>query len=233
MNQAIHRYCVLQGAISQLRTDDIHVHYEKNISQQQEIAGAVAVLQAVTGQAGAISSAQAATYEGDPVHGFVMQVAGRTVCGSFWKATFKDGDHVQVIGEDSAGVFKAVAVAKPEERIIWMQPHCECGTHSRKRGLLKYSGWFGFVMFLCALLMTIFQGWPIWFALVSFCIVTPTILFVTVGLSWRSFMAFSGEMNAVGEALGLPQPERINLFDSTRRARKAGRPELPMGVYYY
>lgn len=233
MTQTISHYQVLQGAITQLRTEDIHVHYEKNIEQQQRTAGAVAVLQAAIGQARAVNSAQAATYEGDPVDGFVMQVAGKTVRGSFWKVTFKEGDQVQVIGRESNGVFEAVAVAKPAERIIWMQPHCEHGTYSRKRSLLKYSTYFALFMLLCAISATVFQDWPFWFAIMSFAVVTPIVLFVTVGMSWGSFMSFAGEMNAVGEALGLPDPEKINLFRSTKLARQAAKPELPMGVYYY
>jgi hypothetical protein len=37
----------------------------------------------------------------------------------------------------------------------------------------------------------------------------------------------------VGEALGLAEPEKIDLFKSTKEAKKNGKPDLPMGVYYY
>jgi hypothetical protein len=233
MGKIIPRYQVLQGEITQLRTENIHVHYEKNIEQQQRAAGAIAVLQAAVGQAGAVNSSQAATYEGDPVDGFVMQVSGKVVRGSFWKTTFKNGDQVEVIGRESGGEFEAVAVTKPTDRVIWMQPHCELGTYSRKRILLKYSSCFALFMLSCALSMAIFQDWPLWFAIVSFAVIAPIMLFVTVGMSWGSFMRFASEMNAVGEALGLPEPEKINLFRSTKLARQTGKPDLPMGVYYY
>ena len=97
MSQAIPQYQVLEGEISRLHTEAMHVHYLKNIKRQQKMAGAAAILQAAVGQAGAVHSAQAATDEGDPVSGFTMQVAGKTVRGNFWKTTFKDGDTVQVI----------------------------------------------------------------------------------------------------------------------------------------
>lgn len=233
MKMAIPDYKVLQGKISELHTESIHVHYIKEFKKQQKLAGAVAVLQAATGHAGAVNSSQAATCEGDPVTGFVMNVAGKPVRGSFWKVTFMDGDYVQVIGQERNGVFEAVAVVKPDGRVIWMQPHCERGTYSRRRSLLKYSSWFVLCMIFCAALMILFQDWPTWFALVNLLVITPLVLFVTVGMSWGTFMGFASEMNAVGEALGLPDPERIDLFKSTKQAKQAGKPDLPMGVYYY
>ena len=87
MGRATVRYEVLQGEISQIHTEDTHVHYLREIEQHQKMAGTVAVLQAAVGNAGAVNCAQAATYDGDPVDGFIMQVGGKTVRGSFWKAT--------------------------------------------------------------------------------------------------------------------------------------------------
>ena len=233
MSQTIPQYRVLQGEVSQLRTEATHVQYLKNIKQQQELAGAVAGLQALTGQAGSVNSAQTAMDEGDPIVGFTMLVAGQAVHGSFWKTTFKDGDHVQVIGQESGGIFEAVAVAKPDERAIWMQPHCERGTRAQKRNLLKCSVWFAILGYVCAVLLGTFSDMPMWIMLVSFSIIVPGTLFLTVGMSWKDFMSFSGEMNAVGAALNLPAPENIDLFKSTKLARKSGKPDLPMGVYYY
>lgn len=233
MSQAIQHYQVLQGEISQLQTEATHVHYLKNIKQQQDVAGAVAMLQAAAGQAGAIHSAQAAMDEGDPVDGFTMHVAGKTVCGSFWKTTFKDGDKVQIIGRERNGVFEAVAVTRPDERMIWMQPHCERGTIAKKKHLLKCSGWFVIFGYFCAMLLSIFSDMPSWANFLIISISIPVILLTTVGMSWRDFMSFASEMNAVGTALGLSEPEKIDLFESTKLARQSGKPDLPMGVYYY
>lgn len=233
MRQAIFKYQVLHGVISHLSTEQTHVHYLKNIKHHQEMAGGVAILQSVLGQAGAINSVQAATCEGDPVEGFVMQVDGKAVRGSFWKTTFTEGDRVQVVGQQEGGVFRAVAVIKPDERIIWMQPHCERGTQSQVRNLFKCSGWFVLFMCLCASLISIFSDWPAWLAFASFSIATIVTLFATVGMSWGDFMSFASEMNAVGNALGLPKSEEIDLFKSTKQARKNGRPDLPLGVYYF
>jgi hypothetical protein len=233
MTQPISQYQMLEGELSQLRTEATHVHYLKNIKQQQQMAGAVAMVQAAAGQAGAIHSVQAANDEGDPVEGFTMQVAGKTVRGSFWKTTFKDGDHVQIVGQDRNGVFEAIAVIKPDERMIWMQPHCERGTQAKKKHLLKCSGWFVLFGYFCAFLLSIFSDMPTWANFLIFSLTIPVILLVTVGMSWRDFMTFAREMDDVGVALGLPEPENIDLFKSTKLAQESGKPDVPIGVYYY
>jgi hypothetical protein len=233
MNQSNQNCQVWQGEISQLRTEAINVHFLKNIKQHKEMAGTVAMLQAAVGQAGAVISSQAATDEGDPVEGFAMQVAGKTVRGSFWKVSFQDGDNVQVIGHEHNGVFEAIAVTKPEERIIWMQPHCERGTQSKKKHLLKCSGWFVLLGLFSELILSFFIDPPVWPMLLGLTLAIVVGLIVTVGMSWGDFMNFAREMNAVGTALDLPEPADIDLFKSTKLARKNGRPALPMGVYYY
>ena len=228
MDRATVRYEVLQGEISQLHVEDAHAHYLENIKHQRQM-----VATATVGDAGTVGSIHTATYEGDPVVGFVMHVAGKTVRGSLWKTSFKNGDHVNVIGQERNGIFEAVAVTKPDERMIWMQPHCERGTRSQKRNLLRCSGWFVLFMTLCAIMVSLFEDSPAWLTYLSFLISSIIILGVTVGMSWGDFMIFSTEMNAVGMALEFAEPEEIDLFKSTKQARRNGRPELPIGVYYY
>ncbi len=233
MQKSVLQYQVIQGVVSRLQKQHTHVHYLENVKQEQRLAGMVAVIQAATGQAGAVLSAQAATDEGDPVEGFAMEVAGHPVRGSFWKTTFQDGDNVQVVGKFQNGVFHAIAVTKPEERMIWMQPHAERGTRSKARHLFKCSGWFLVLGALCEFLLTFFTSPPVWPMLVGLSLAIVTILLVTVGWSWGDFMGFARQMNSVGAALGMPEPENMDLFKSTRQAKANGKPDLPMGVYYY
>ncbi|MCC7697865.1 hypothetical protein [Janthinobacterium sp. EB271-G4-7A] len=68
--------------------------------------------------------------------------------------------------------------------------------------------------------------------LITATITVRVILFATAGLSWSDFMDFSKEMDRVGKALGIAELEKIDLFKSTRKSRKSGKPALPMGVYY-
>lgn len=227
MRRATVRYEVLQCEISELHIDDACMQYLENIKHQRKMAGTA------TGHAGTVDGKHASTYENDPVAGLVMQPAGRIVRGSLWKTTFKNGDHVNVIGQERNGIFEAVAVTKPNERMIWMQPHCERGTRSQERNLLRCSGWFALFMTLCAIMVSLFDDSPAWLTYLSFLISSIIILGVTVGMSWGDFMRFSTEMNAVGKALQFAEPEEIDLFKCTKQARRNGRSELPIGVYYY
>ena len=233
MQKSVLQYEVIQGVVSRLQKQHTHVHYSENVKQEQRLTGTVAVIQAVTEQAGAVLSAQAATDEGDPVEGFAMEVAGHHVHGSFWKSTFQDGDNVQVVGKFQNGVFHAIAVTKPEERMIWMQPHCERGTEATRKSVLENAsiGSAGFYLLALAVAWLLNQPYGFWLMIAS-CVVV-LIWGVMVLWSWKDYMAFGRKMNAVGSALGLPEPERIDFFKSTRQAKANGKPDLPMGVYYY
>jgi len=83
---------------------------------------------------------------------------------------------------------------------------------------------------------------PFWFSVASIAGIAGIVGIVgIVGImwgvmvlwSWGDYMDFSREMNAVASALGWPDPAETDLFKTTREARKAGKPELPMGVYYF
>ncbi len=230
---AVPHYQVIDGVISQLRIQATHIHYLKNIKRHQQLAGAVAVAQAAAEQAGAVLSAQAAMDEGDPVEGFTMQVGGKAVQGSFWETTFKDGDTIQVIGEERRGVFEAIAVTKPDERMIWMQPHCERGTAASAASILRKAIVTTIFILSLSFPMAYFLNEPIWFSFLTTVTFSGLIWGVMVVWSWRDYMTFAQEMNAVGTALGLPNPEKIDLFKTTKAATKSGKPDVPMGVYYY
>ena len=111
---------MIEGQISNLSIHSANVHFLKTIKREQKIAGAVAVVQAMAGQAGAVFSAQAAMDEGDPVESFSMELAGEKVAGSFWKASFKDGEKLKAIGTRISGAFRATAIVDTKNQMIWM-----------------------------------------------------------------------------------------------------------------
>ncbi|HSD36561.1 MAG TPA: putative type VI secretion system effector [Rhodocyclaceae bacterium] len=227
------QYEVIEGQISYLQVKPENVHFLKRIKQDQELASVVAIGQAITGQAGAVSSAQAAVDEGDPVESFVMSIGGLLAKGSFWKATFKNGDSVKIVGRKLGENFHVTAVVDTASRIIWMQPHCERGIKAKSKHLFKCCGWFVLFCYFAALLLTALTNMPFWLNIVIMTVAAPVILLVTVGMSWGDFMSFSREMNAVASALNWPSPTETDLLKTTRQARKTGKPELPMGVYYF
>ncbi|MDO8032809.1 hypothetical protein O3297_05255 [Janthinobacterium sp. SUN128] len=225
-------YKLVSGVVEELRTSDMHVNYLKSAESFKKMSGLTSIVQATTGESGAVQSAQAATSDGDPVTGFTMSVGGKWVSGSFWEVGFRAGDEVQVVGYQKGHDFIAVAVIDIKENKIWMQPHSERGTTAKKYHLLICSGYFWIGLYILTLGMGFFGNIPLWLMLITATITAPVILFITVGLSWSDFMDFSKEMNRVGKALGIAEPEKIDLFKSTRKSRKSGKPALPMGVYY-
>jgi hypothetical protein len=140
---------------------------------------------------------------------------------------------VKAIGSRVDGVFNAVAVTSPADRVIWMQPHCERGVIEQRKYLIRNSFIFVLVVFAVLAFLVKDKDIEFWFYLVSATSLSITILFFTVVLSWKDLMTFAHCMSRVGASLALESPDNINLVRSTRKMIKSGKPELPMGVYYY
>lgn len=227
------RYDVIEGVVRNLTVIDTYVNYLPGAGTGAETSAMVAVLQAATDAAGAVGSAQAATYEGDPVEGFAMHVGDQIVRGSFWKATFRNGEVVWVIGSRQAGYFHAVAIASPAQRIVWMQPHCERGTAAQKKRLLRNSVLAVVAVFAVSSFVFTIENMEFWVYLAGSVLTCVILLVATVGMSWGDFMAFARQIDDVGAALGIASPEHIDLAKSTASMVRDGKPELPMGAYYY
>jgi hypothetical protein len=92
-----------------------------------------------------------------------------------------------------------------------------------------------FVVFIFAALAFLVKDeeMKLWLYLACATSTSAGILFFTVGMSWGDLMTFAKRMSRVGAALELESPDNINLARSTRKMIKSGKPELPMGVYYY
>jgi len=225
-------YVVIEGVVEDLEIFKAHVRFLASSRKKQRAAGIVATIQVAAGEPGAVHSAQAATDSGDPVDGFRMMLGSQIVSGSFWQTTFQNGDRVQAIGEMQGNVFHAIAVVKPAEGIIWMQPHCERGTSAKTRRLVICSLAFAAAIFLVEAILLRNVAIPLWLLLLASTLAVTVILVATVGMSWKDFMTFAKEMNKVGKALALTAPEEIDLVKSTKRARRQGKPDLPMGVFY-
>lgn len=224
---------VIEGVVENLVVVDADVNYLANAEKNSQTAGLVSVLQAAAGSPGAAHSAQAANDAGDPVEGYSMSVAGQSVAGSFWKTTFKNGDLVRVIGIKQNSVFLAIAVADPITRTIWMQPHCERGTIEQKKYILKNSILFVIAIFSVTTVFFTNPNMKLWFYLACASLSSVICLIATVGMSWGDLMTFANRMTQVGAALEIESPGTINLVRSTKAAIGSGKPELPMGVYYY
>ena len=110
---------------------------EQNFVQtraDQAAGGAAAVGLAVGGLAGAATGALLSSSDAaDTVDFFTCTVDGQPVWGRFGIVSFKDGDSVEVVGENTRQGFEAYAITRPSDRTIWMYPHCSRGTKAHVR----------------------------------------------------------------------------------------------------
>lgn len=225
------KYFVIEGIVKQLEISKANVHFLANAENTQRTAGIAATIQAAAGEPGAVHIAQAASDSGDSVERFKMMLGTRAVSGNFWEITFQDGDHVRAVGGMQGKVFHAIAIVK-SNGIIWMQPHCERGTSTKKMQLIKNSLAFTAGVFVVEGILLRNSQYPLWVLLAMPAAAVAVVLAVTVGMSWNDFMSLAKEMDHVGSALGVPEPTKIDLVKSTKKSRRQGKPELPMGVFY-
>lgn len=225
-------YEVVEGIVEDLEVFDADVNYLR-VKQESHTESMVSALQVVMASSEDEDSAQAASNAGDPVEAFSMRIGELAVQGSFWKTTFKNGDSIKVIGLKGNGVFNAIAVALPEKRIVWMQPHCERGVSAQRRYILRNSIIFVIVIFLISTFLFTEPTMQLWFYMLGASLSSAVILIATVGMSWGDFMTFAHRMTRVASALEIDFPENVDLAKSTKARINDGLPELPMGVYYY
>ena len=108
---------------------------------------------AVGGLAGAATGALLSSSDAaDTVDFFTCTVDGQPVWGRFGMVSFKDGENVEVVGENTRQGFDAYAGTRPTDRTIWMYPHCSRGT--------KAYFWYSFkvVVFLSIFLPMLIFG---------------------------------------------------------------------------
>jgi len=233
-------FVVLRGTVSGLRTQSTHVNPLMN-SREQEMSASIAILQSLVGLPGAVSTAQLANYEGDPVEGFVMTVNGKHVVGYLWRVGFKDGDEVEVVGNDLGEFFDAVAVTKPDLRNLCVRPHHLYGTRAfvraEHRRILKFVLTMGGLMYVGAATVGAFsklesKDWIAGFYVISGSLILLNVMALFIQRTPRDIADFSLKVEAVGRALGLPSPELIDLPANNRTAYKKGKPVLRSAYYY-
>jgi len=119
---------LLRGRISDLLVEQSKEEFMQTNSDRK-VGAAMATGLAAAGLAGAASSALLATAgAGDSVELFTCIVGGQRVAGRFTKASFKNGDSVEIAAESQRdGTYAALAVRRPSDRTVWMFPHCSRG----------------------------------------------------------------------------------------------------------
>lgn len=209
--------------------------HDRNIMGLSAIAGALA------GAAGmAASTARDAANLREQADYVEMEVNGHPAKGWVWFSPFKNGDEVELIGTFQEGYFEIIAIARPQDRTIALYPHCSRGKKSHISTIIKW--WLIATTFLVAIfipiLFTIFDliggkeklfsffGAEYLYATIFMYLFLGTYSLVT----GRKFMMYVHAATQVFKALGLPDPDNIDLPRRTKR--KPGDPGA-FGVMYF
>ena len=233
------KYEVLRGEVRNLKARHIYENFVFGTSDRNVAAG-VSVAEAAAGLAGAVATAQMANYEGDQIYAFMMEVDGKVIAGRFWDIGFKEGDQVEVVGQQIGEVFEAMAVTDPKQRLIWITPHHEKGT----RAFQQEERW-RYIKYLIASAVGIFTGFPV---ISLFFEKTPDylelfrdlfVLWMVAGVAAyfilrlpRCFRDYALETTAVGRALGIKNPEDMDIVQSDKKALSEGKKSRGMAYYY-
>lgn len=230
---------IVRGVIKNLA---VHAGEEEFIrSEAQRTAGGVtAASLALGGLAGSAVGASIAATGGDSVEFFSCMVDGVSITGRFSKASFKDGDEVEVVVE---GAGDALAVRRPADKRLWMFPHCSRGTRAHRRFSAILGGWILIALFVfsCALVATIRWGDNVPAGADLFALAISTVLSLISALYYSiRFLYQWGPIAKRAEmifaVLGYPDPALVDLEKDHKRASKArgeGWPYLSDGPWIY
>lgn len=186
----------------------------------RDVGAVAATGLALEGLAGAAASTAASQGDAtDPIMTFQCRVGPYPVTGFLGNVGFVDEDEVIVLGQRQGDTWVARAVARPLDRTIWMPPHSGRGHRAFLKMLLL--GWGSACLlgsFLFAMVMDIIHGMPMdWFWWLTSSLVTGTMLMLVVGLvAWRVY-PYAVMSSRLFQALGLPNPSRVNLPRLTRQ----------------
>lgn len=221
---------LVRGVVSNL---EVHAGEDEFIRSESQRAagGAAAIGLAAAGMAGPAVGASIAATGRDSVEFFTCIVDGKLVTGRFSKASFKDGDEVEVVLEAQAdGRDLALAVRRPSDKTLWMLPHCSRGKIAHRVFSIVMAGWIltallGFSGVFVGIMESIDNEPTDWgFIMFSLGISGALSLAVALYYSIRFLYQWAPlveRAEAIFSTLGYSNPARVNLEEDHKRACKA------------
>lgn len=197
----------------------------------QEAPGISALVFAVAGMGGAAVQTSSNSDAAEDVNLYSFEIDGVKYAGCTRKATFENGDVVELVYEPKTKGNEVLAVRRPATRSIWLYPFMSRGTVAAK--------WFGF------------NVWWQWSAGVSlflvllfsfFGLVTPSfkfdfyfaqmLSFGAIGLTFvllaffgilfaPKYLRFARAADEVFATFGYKEPEKVDLGKTSKAHRKA------------
>lgn len=183
--------------------------------------------------------------EADLMEFELQQSDGRVlpVQACVWLTPFGEGDEVDVVGEQIGNVWKAVAVARPADRIVAVYPLCTHGRWAHWKKVAKWWWWITLAMvivsFLILLLMSFIDKEDV-DSIFDFSKFFISVLFLGGGgifaiIAWiigRKVGKLVPLSEAIFRTFGWKNPKSFDLYATTKAKRRADDPE-PLGLSYF
>ncbi|MBP4044042.1 putative type VI secretion system effector [Chromobacterium violaceum] len=206
----------------------------------QKIMGLAAIAGGLAGAfgqaAGNVRDAKNLYEEADYVE---MNVNGHPVKGWVWFSPFRDGDIVEVIGTQKENYFEAIAICRPNDRVIALYPHCSRGKNAHIQSVTK---WWLYLTALAIGFGVLIDTGINYFSSskVEYIVQTVNFIYVTLAIyalsgafaytNGKRFMLFVHAATQVFKTIGLDNPDSVDLPKRTKR--KPGDPGV-LGVMYF
>lgn len=218
-NQALIK---LSGTMKNLKVTRKHANFVFTESDQTKM-GVIAVAAAAAGMGGqAMSTAASASDMEEAADHVEFELDGQPVRGWVWRSPFREGDTVEIVAEWQGDYHEAYAVARPEDRIVALYPHCSRGRIKHYKNVAKW--WLvGGGMFSAAylLLVSLIAGWMEEDLGMSLLFILGFFIFfalMTFSLS-RKWMPFVRLAERIFTAFGWDNPGDIDLVRRSRETR--------------
>lgn len=197
----------------------------------------IAIAAALAGQSGATLATASNSSSTEEEADYVQFMLGDTpVKGWVWHSPFKNGDHVEVVGNWAGDHFECFGIARPADRIIALYPHCSRGSRRHIKhafALWLWVGVFGmnFVLGLLSLVAMGVNG-VMEFGFFVSCL-AMSLFFAAMAVSLgKKWMPFARTAEKVFETLGWKNPGDIDLPESSSEQRKSSDP-AEYGTFYF
>lgn len=229
----------ITGVISNYRKERKFANFFFKNSDKK-IMGLAAIAGALAGAAGqAAGNTRDAANLQEEADYIEMMIDNRPVKGWVWFSPFRDGDIVEVIGTQKENYFEAIAICRPNDRVIALYPHCSRGKNAHIQSVTKW--WLSLTALAIGFGVLIDTGINYFSSSkVEYIVQTVNFIYVTLGIyalsgafaytNGKRFMLFVHAATQVFKTIGLDNPDSVDLPKRTKR--KPGDPGV-LGVMYF
>lgn len=201
--------------------------------------GIVAVSAAIAGLAGQAISIASASFEEDADY-LEFTLDGQPVKGWVWRSPFRESDRVEVAAEWMGTHYEAYAIARPEDRVVALYPHCSRGKLRHYANAVKWwliGGGGGYTLLFAISLFS--DGFDFKEALRD--MKDGMVLFLSFTFGFfglmttslvRKWLPFVRLAERCFRALAWPNPSRVDLVKRTKATRHP-KDSAEMGVFYF